>query len=63
MIMFVSGWLAPDFGYRKSYRLFLDLYRYASAKLRGGDLSAVFPDNCFRPSLAYQPWSLGEAFS
>ena len=48
--------------YREGYRVFLDLYRYASARLRGGDLSVVFPDNCFRPSLAFQPWSPGTPF-
>jgi hypothetical protein len=38
---------------REAFRLFLNAYRSASARLRAGDLQAVFPEPCFRPALAF----------
>lgn len=38
---------------RDAYRWFREQYRMASRMWRGGDLTAPFPDNCFRPALAY----------
>jgi len=36
-----------------AYRIFLAAYRRASERLRGGDLSAVFPVYCFPPPLPF----------
>lgn len=38
---------------KDAYRWFRDQYRMASRKWRGGDLTAPFPDHCFRPAPAY----------
>jgi REP element-mobilizing transposase RayT len=38
---------------RDAYRWFRDAYRMASRRLRQGDLTAPFPDNCFRPAPAF----------
>ena len=38
---------------RDAYRWFRDEYRGASKRLREGDLTAPFPDNCFLPAPAF----------
>ncbi|HRY95467.1 MAG TPA: transposase [Myxococcota bacterium] len=40
--------------YRAAYRTFASVFREASARLRAGDLTAIFPEHCFPPALAYQ---------
>jgi hypothetical protein len=40
--------------YRAAYRAFASIFREASARLRAGDLTAIFPEHCFPPALAYQ---------
>jgi hypothetical protein len=40
--------------YRAAYRAFASVFREASARLRAGDLTAIFPEHCFPPALAYQ---------
>jgi len=41
-------------GFRALYRAFASAFREASDRLRAGDRSAVFPEHCFPPALAYQ---------
>jgi hypothetical protein len=41
-----------DFLY-KCYAAFVAQFRNAAEKLRGGDLSAVFPPGCFPPALPF----------
>jgi hypothetical protein len=36
--------------YRDDYRWFVGLYREASRKLRAGDRTVSFPENCFPPA-------------
>ena len=40
-------------GFKVGYRLFADLYRSASSRLRKGDRGVEFPCNCFPPALGY----------
>ena len=39
--------------YRDNYRWFVELYRVASRRLRAGELTVRFPENCFPPRLAF----------
>ena len=39
--------------YRDDYRWFVGQYREASKKMRAGDLTVKFPENCFPPQLAF----------
>ena len=38
---------------RDAYFLFAAAYQVASARLRGGDRTAVFPEGCFPPALPF----------
>ena len=46
---------------REAYRLFVDAYRRAAERLAQGDLTAVFPTDCFPPALPYARSPAGAA--
>ena len=49
--------------YRKRKRDFVLWYRRAAGLLKGKPPAVSFPDNCFRPPLAYNPWRESEGFA
>ena len=42
-----------------AYRLFVEVYREAAARLRAGDLTVEFPPSCFPPARPFVPIDAG----
>jgi len=45
--------------YRRSYKMFVAAYRWATEKIRRGEQNVQFPENCFPPPMAFSMPSSG----